>query len=139
MPDESTTVDLAVLRRGVEAFDRRDIDGVVAMYRPDAVVDMSPVGMGVFEGHEAIRGFYEDWRGSYEDFEQVIEEARDLGNGVSFAVIAGHGRLNGSASRLDVSFAAVGIWADGLVEQHRNYTDIDQARAAAERLAEERG
>jgi ketosteroid isomerase-like protein len=139
MPKEATLVDLAVLRRGAEAFDRRDIDGVVAMYRPDAVFDMSPVGMGVFEGHEAIRGFYEDWRGSYEDFEQVIEEARDLGKGVSFAVIAGHGRLQGSASRLDLAYAAVGIWAYGLVEGHTNYTDIDEARAAAERLAEERG
>jgi hypothetical protein len=69
----------------------------------------------------------------------VIEELRDLGNGVSFAVVAAHGRLHGSASPLDLRFAGVGIWADGLVEQHRNYTDIDQARAAAERLAEERG
>jgi ketosteroid isomerase-like protein len=70
---ESTTVDFAAGRRSGEAFDRGDIDGVLAMYGPDAVLDMSPVGMGVLEGHEAIRGFYEDWRASYEDFEQVFE------------------------------------------------------------------
>jgi ketosteroid isomerase-like protein len=98
IPEHSTTVDVATGRRSAEAFDRGDIDGVLAMYAPDAVLDMSPVGVGVFEGREAIRGFYEDWRASYEDFEQVIEEACDLGNGVSFGVVAARGRLHGSAA-----------------------------------------
>jgi ketosteroid isomerase-like protein len=139
MPEESTTVDLAAPRRSAEAFDRGDIDGVLAMYAPDAVLDMSPVGMGVFEGREAIRSFYEDWRRSYEDFEQVVEEVRDLGNGVGFVVTAAHGRLHGSASRVELRYASVGISANGLVEHHTNYTNIDEARAVAERLAEERG
>jgi hypothetical protein len=30
-------------------------------------------------------------------------------------------------------------WIDGLIERTTNYFDIDEARAAAERLAEERG
>jgi hypothetical protein len=45
---EPTTVDFAADRRSAAAFDRGDIDGVLAMYRPDAVWDMSPAGMGVF-------------------------------------------------------------------------------------------
>jgi hypothetical protein len=36
-------------------------------------------------------------------------------------------------------FAGVGEWADGLMQRGTNYLDIDQARAAADRLAEERG
>jgi hypothetical protein len=36
-------------------------------------------------------------------------------------------------------FAAVTTWVDGLIERNTNYTDIDEARAGAERLAEERG
>jgi ketosteroid isomerase-like protein len=139
LPEESTTVDLALGRRSAKAFDRGDIDGVLAMYGPDAILDMSSVGMGVFEGQEAIRGFYEDWRASYKDFEQVIEEARDLGNGVAFSVVTAHGCLHGSASRLELRYALVGTWANGLVERHWNYTDVDEARRAAERLAEERG
>jgi ketosteroid isomerase-like protein len=139
MPDESTTPDLAEgTRRVNEAFNRGDIDGVLAMFRPDAVLDMSPIGMGVFEGHEAIRSFYDDVLVSYEDFEPVIEELRDPGNGVSFAVFAVHGRLHGSASWLALRFAGVGIWTNGLVERITYYTDIDEARAAAERLAQER-
>jgi hypothetical protein len=33
---------------------------------------------------------------------------------------------------------AVSIWTAGLIERNTNYGDIDEARAAAERLAEER-
>jgi hypothetical protein len=36
-------------------------------------------------------------------------------------------------------YAAVGSWREGLAERFTVYTEIDEARAAAERLAEERG
>jgi hypothetical protein len=36
-------------------------------------------------------------------------------------------------------WAAVAEWADGLTTRVTVYTDIDEARAAAERLAQERG
>jgi len=34
-------------------------------------------------------------------------------------------------------FAAITTWVDGLIKRSTFYTDIDEARAAAERLAEE--
>ena len=49
------------------------------------------------------------------------------------------GRLPGTKGWLQVRYASVSIWADGLVERQAWYADIDQARAAAERLAQERG
>jgi hypothetical protein len=36
-------------------------------------------------------------------------------------------------------FAVVVTWTHGLIEKVTNFTDADHARAAAERLAEERG
>ena len=98
MPEKSTTPDmLATTRRSNEAIIRRDFDAVIAIFWPDAALDTSPVGMGVFQGREAIRGFYEDWFGSYEDFGQVIGEARDLGSDVGRAVYLQRGRPAGSA------------------------------------------
>jgi len=35
--------------------------------------------------------------------------------------------------------ANVGIWVEGLIERATSHTDIDEARAAAERLVKERG
>jgi hypothetical protein len=140
MPEESSMPDmLATTRRSNEAIIRRDFDEVVAIFWPDAALDTSPVGMGVFEGREAIRGFYEDWFGSYEDFEQVIEEAHDLGSDVGLALYLQRGRPAGSTGFVELRYAGVGIWRDGLVERLKLYTDIDEARAAAARLAQERG
>jgi ketosteroid isomerase-like protein len=47
-------------KRLTAATNRGDVDAIVAFYAPDAVYDMSPVGMGVFEGQAAARGFIED-------------------------------------------------------------------------------
>jgi ketosteroid isomerase-like protein len=138
MPDESPTADLEdSVRRSLGAFARRDFDTVMTLYAPNAVWD-APMGVGVWEGREAIRRLFEDWRGSYQDFDQVIEELRDLG-GVTFAVLLQRGRPRGSSGVVAVRLAVVGTWRDGLVDRFTWYTDPNQARAAAERLAEERG
>ena len=59
---EGATPDLVELpTRLTEATNRRDVDAIVAFYAPHAVWDMSPMGMGTFEGQPAVRGFMEDW------------------------------------------------------------------------------
>jgi len=117
---------------GLEA---EDIEAAVSFYGPDAVWDASPWGMGVFEGQAALRGFFEDWSSSYSGLEWTAEEIRDLGNGVTFAVILQKGRVVGSTSSVQLRYAAVAEWRDGLIVRNTSYTDIDQARAGAERLA----
>jgi ketosteroid isomerase-like protein len=136
---ESTRIDLDLARQSNEAFTRRDFDGGLAMFRPDAVWDASPIGAGVVEGREAIRRDFEVWVGAYEEWEQTIEELRDLGNGVGLAVYLQRGRPVGSSEFVELRYAVVGTWRGGLVERVIVYADIDQARAAAERLAQERG
>jgi ketosteroid isomerase-like protein len=140
MPEESTTADLVELqKRFTEAAHRRDLDAIMAFYAPDAVYDMSPMGMGVFEGQAAARGFLEDWFASYEEYEFEAEEILDLGNGVVFRVLIQKGRPVGSSGEVELRYAAVAVWEDGKIARMTNYTDIDEARAVAERLAEERG
>jgi ketosteroid isomerase-like protein len=137
MSEESTTPDLVeLIRRSIEP---EDIEAALSFYAPDAVWDASPWGMGVFEGRAAVRGFFEDWRSSYSDIEWKAEEIRDLGNGVAFAVILQKGRVAGSSGSVQLRYASVTEWADGLIVRNTTYTDIDKARAAAERLAQERG
>ena len=50
-------------RRAYETFSRRDrdLDVVMRDYDDDSVFDMSPAGLGSFQGVAAIRGFLEDW------------------------------------------------------------------------------
>ena len=141
MPEESTTPDLEELaRQGIDAISRRDFDAVLARYMPDAVWVVASLGMAeTFEGREAIRGVIEDALAPYDDYEIVLEEFRDLGNCVTFNVQLARGRPTGSSVFVEQRVAWVTVWTDGLIERSSIYTDIDEARAAAERLAEERG
>ena len=137
MPEESTTPDLVELaRRSVET---EDLEAALSFYAPHAVWDASPWGMGVFEGQAAVRGFFEDWRSSYSGIEWTAEEVRDLGNEVTFAVIVQRAHVLGSSGSVQLRYAAVAEWIDGLIVRNTTYTDIDVGRAAAERLAESRG
>jgi len=140
MAEESTTPDLEhMTRRSLEAFNHRDFDAALAMYAPDAVWDMSSAGLGVFKGREAIRGLFNDWIGSYEDFEHELQEFSELGNYVTLYSGIQRARPSGSDSWLQLRWATATTWADGLIERVTVYLDVDEARAAAERLAKERG
>jgi hypothetical protein len=66
-------------------------------------------------------------------------EVADLGNGVVFVVNLLKGRPVGRTGDTKMRQAWVQVWVDGMVVRQMSYLDIDEARAAAERLAESRG
>jgi len=70
-----------------------------------------------------------------------LEEIRDLGSGVVFAAVRQNAHPSGSPVhvRLRDLYGYVFVWADEKIARITPYTDIDEGRAAAERLAEERG
>jgi hypothetical protein len=140
MPEKPTTPDVVEhTRRGVEATNRGDLDATLSVYGPNSVWDNSAVGLGTNEGFAAIRRFIEDWWSSYVELEIMIEETRDLGNGVGLAILVQRGRPLGSIGQLELRYATVTDLVGGVIEHTDGYTDIDEARAAAERLADERG
>ena len=140
MAEESTTPDLVSLRgRVTKPPGRGDLDGVMSVFADDAVYDMSDAGLGTFEGEEAIRRFLEDWHRSWEDYQFEEEELVDLGHGVVRSVIREGGRLVGGDGRVEQRVAHLTTWTNGKIEWFKHYPDPDQARAAAERLAGERG
>jgi ketosteroid isomerase-like protein len=139
MPEESTTPDLEELNRAfIEAANRGDVDAFMSFFAPDAVWDNSPVGTGTFEGAAAVRGVVEDWMSIHEEFEVKTEEFRDLGNGVGFGVNVQRGRPVGSTGVVRLRQGFVSLVEGGLIERVTTYLDPNEARAAAERLAQER-
>ena len=115
---------------------RGDLDGVMSLFAPDAVYDASDAGLGIFEGEEAIRGFVEDWRRSWEDYRYEHEEILDLGHGVVLSLVRESGRLFGGKGRVEQRAAHLITWTNGKIEWFKHYPDPDEARAAAERLAQ---
>jgi ketosteroid isomerase-like protein len=138
MSEKSTTPALIeVVQRSVEAMNRGDLGTLMSFYAADCVWDLSPMGLGTYRSRSAIRAFLEDWIGSYEWFQLALEEVVGLGREVVFAVVVQHGRLVESTGELDMRYASVNSGVDGLFERITNYSDTDDARAAAERLAAE--
>ena len=139
MPDP---VELA--RRMLEALGSGEFDAEVhqldmSVWAPDGVWDNSLVGLGTFEGRAAVRAQFEDWLGSDEEFEAEVEELLDVGNGVVFLVVRQEGRPVGSTGVVRLRMGWVAVFQAGMVERVTVYPGIDEARAAAARLAESRG
>jgi ketosteroid isomerase-like protein len=140
MSEESMTPDLVELsRRQLEAVNRRDIDAVMSRVPPDGVYDTSPDGLVVYEGPAAIRGFIGEWWGAFEDLALEPEDILDLGHGIVFLLVRQTGRPANSTGRLERREAYVLEWVDDMIRRTTVYTDIDEGRATAERLATERG
>ncbi len=121
-----------------DAFNRRDFDSIMALYSQTSVWDTSAIGLGVHKGPEAVRAFHEDWQRAYEDFEMVMTDFEEIGNGITITVFDQRARPTGGSGFVELRFGLVTTWADGLVQRATAYTDIGEARAAAERLARER-
>jgi ketosteroid isomerase-like protein len=140
MAEGSTTRDLVeFVLQAFEALSRRDFDAATSFWAPDAVWDLDAWGIGTFEGLTAIRGLAEDWLGNYEEYLAEAEQILDLGQGVVFVAYREVARPFGSEGRLERRQAFVAVEREGLIGRMTMYADIDQARAAAERLASELG
>jgi ketosteroid isomerase-like protein len=138
MAEESTTPELVErVRRILDAANREDWDAILAYYASDAVWDTE--GMGTFEGPARIRGFWEDWWGSYERLQIDVLEVREIGNGVVLAAFHFQGPPKGTTAEAQTYIALVYEWVHGAIAHVTTYFDIDTGRAAAERLADKRG
>src|SRR3989442_15704808 len=128
MPEESTTRDLVertrILAALFEAGNREDFDTMMSYFAPDAVWEVVALGTRL-EGAAAIRGFFEDWRASYEQFEIELEEIQDLGNGVGLTVMTQAGRLAGGTGHVRYRFAQITTWADRVAVRVTGSPDID--------------
>jgi ketosteroid isomerase-like protein len=138
--EKSPTPDQAQkLRDAFAAASAEDLDGVTANLAPNAVWVMDEVGLGPFEGIDAIRAFLLEWWSLWEEHNHYVEEIVVLSEGVGYAIIREDGRMKGSGSVVEARVAHVIEAIDDVVVRDTTYVDIDAARAAAERLARERG
>ena|ERR1700682_5921240 len=131
-----------VVRRGIEAFNLGDVNAILAL--ADSEVEWRPAfgaatgGATAYHGHAGIREY---WRGTQEIFDHFHFDAEQfIDDGISILVIGrGSGRAKGSGIQIDQPFAMLWKVRGGKAVFGQTFTDPDQARAAAERLAEERG
>jgi ketosteroid isomerase-like protein len=120
----------------VAAFDRGDVDSIASLGAEDAVFSATAFGLR-FEGVAAIRSFVEEWFGAFADLAFELLEVEHLAKGVVFALVRQSGSPVGAVGSIEQNEGWVIAWEDGLIRQAASYIGIDEARAHAERLAQE--
>jgi len=141
MSEESATADLVGLTRlFYEVMDREwDFDALAGFFAPDAIWDLSRSHLGIYTGVAAIRDFLVGYWTTWEDHHHEIEGIVDFGGGVLSVAIREDGCLKGSDARLQARHVQVFEWDQRKILRIAGYPDTVEARAAAERLAEEQG
>ena len=117
------------------AASRRDYDAIMGFFGPEPVWETTLVTL---DGSEAIHERLEEWYGAFDELEFELEEILELGNGVTLTVVNQRARPAGSSSsggHIERQEAYVGVWDDCRLIRSKTFLDVDEARAAAERLA----
>jgi ketosteroid isomerase-like protein len=124
--------DLENIRKGLEAFNRRDAAAVMETCHPD--VELVPV-RAVFEGisyhgEEGLRQFFEDMDEEWTDMRADLDELREAGDQV---VVLGRFRAKGKASGVEVDWPTAWVcdMRDGKTVRLQAYTDQAEALRVA--------
>jgi ketosteroid isomerase-like protein len=133
-----TTGGVELLERIYEAWNRRDIEAVVALMHPDLVVHLSgdfPGMPDVLHGREGVRRFFELFGEVWETLEVKPERYEDLGDRtVALLRFVGRAHAGMTVEReaahtvwledgLVVRLDAHGSWADALAAGRRDGVD----------------
>ena len=129
---------IELTRRSFETANGGDFDAMMTWFGPDSVFDVSGWGLGSHAGLAAIRAFFGDWIGGFDEYHVELEELVDVGRGRVFVVARQSGRAARSRGRLRLRYAAIFVWDGGVIVRATHYQDVDEARAIARRAADKR-
>jgi ketosteroid isomerase-like protein len=92
-----SAADLQAIRRGIDAYNAGDVEGVIEMTDPEAILVpvRSLLEGGEYRGHDGVRRFMADMEEDWAEREVEVEELRELDDGVlvlgSFRAVGGSG------------------------------------------------
>ena len=122
---------VALTRRALQAFEDRDLDGLLAVLDDDVEAYPILAGMeGGYRGHDAIRRWWAALLDTFPDFRATIVELRDLGD-LTIAVLRLRGHGAESATPVDATVCQVTEFGHGKCIRWRVYTSERDAVEAA--------
>jgi ketosteroid isomerase-like protein len=116
-------------RRTIEAFNRRDIEAMIATADPN--IEYHPVlsavgGVTVYRGHDGMRRWFEQLDDAWEELRANPEAYFDLGeHTLLFYVLHGRGRHSGA--EVAMPGAQVVRWRGGLSVYGKQYAHREDA------------
>ena len=124
--------DVDLVRRAVAAFGAGDQETLLDLMSESAeFFALRSATEGTFKGHDGLRAFLADNRESFEIFEPLHEEFRDVGDGrvLAFGMIRIRGR--GSGVETEVPSAVLATIREGRIVHFKDYGDRQAALEAA--------
>jgi ketosteroid isomerase-like protein len=115
-------------RRLVEAFNTRDIEAWIALCDPSIEFHtMMGVGNAVYYGHDGMRSWHRDLEEAWGDELRIEPEAYfDLGERtIAFNLL--HGRGHHSGADVEMAYAQMVRWRDGLMVYFNAYAHREDA------------
>jgi ketosteroid isomerase-like protein len=91
--------DVEMIRGGLEAFSRGDLEEAVAGFHEDLTWEVGEEivpDAGLYRGHAGVQEFWSEWRETFEGFRLVIEELTEPREGRVLAVTRAEGTGSGS-------------------------------------------
>jgi ketosteroid isomerase-like protein len=126
-----------LLQRFVDAFNRLDVDTVVADLDPDVELHEWPTGPGArsYRGPEGVRQALDTW---FEVWESMEVEITDILEGDGRILVTLHQRARGRASEVEVEIDSYNVYRfrDGKVTSMELFTERDAAIEAFEKTKE---
>jgi ketosteroid isomerase-like protein len=119
-------------RRGIEAFNRRDLDAFLALADPDVVGISRVLAIegGSYRGHEGTREWWRDLLGVFPGFRIEVVWVRDAGD-VTVSELRNSAHGEGGAAPLEEFVWQVSEWRDGRVVRWQMYESEQEAIEAA--------
>jgi ketosteroid isomerase-like protein len=132
VPGDRPTPNEAVVREGLAAFARGDVQRVLELVHPDVVsVRSAPLpDPQAYQGIDGLYQMYADWTADFGEFEMDTGEVVNVGDRVVVEVPqSGKGKASGAP--VHASFWFVFTLADGKVARQEVFVSSEQALEAA--------
>jgi ketosteroid isomerase-like protein len=121
-----------VVRRGIDAFNRRDLEALLATLSVDVeLVPFNAKLLGVtYHGEDGVRRWLDEVAEEWSEWKVDIEETRDVGDNV---VVIGRlvGRTRGTEVEVDLPAAFLSTVVAGRLARMESFGDPVDALAAA--------
>jgi ketosteroid isomerase-like protein len=122
------------VRRYLRAYQRMEVEEGISFLHPDVTwraIEGAPDDIGVFQGHQAMRDYYQDWIDTFADARsELAEDLIEVGDQI-VAVVRYIGRVKESEAQVEMTLAIVFTVTDGKITSGREFATRAEAIEAA--------